>query len=377
MKIQSIYLKNFRNYSNASALFTKRLSFITGNNASGKTNLLEAISLLSHGKSFRGATDENMIEEGQSDYFIRGIFDKSGKKHEIEMGCDYSSGKLRRKIKLDSKVIPGRTALVGNLISVVFSPSDIMIVEGGSSPRRRFLDLVISNQNQDYLKNLILYNRSLRQRNALLKKIKENKAHLKDLAAWDLGLSAYAEKITSSRNEFIETFHSIFQDSLRKISTSKDSITMKLKTAEGETDNNFLESLKKNSMRDVRAGFTTIGPHRHSLNFTKNQRDITEFGSQGQKRSLVLALRIAQFYYLKKNLNLSPVLLIDDVIRELDAGRRSAFAGLLHECGQAIFTTPDLDGMETFLKDMSESIEVFHIAEPGVIDRLETSAENR
>ena len=143
---------------------------------------------------------------------------------------------------------------------------------------------------------------------------------------------------------------------------------MKLKVTEGESESTFLDSLKKNTMGDIRAGFTTIGPHRHSLDFSAKNKDITEFSSQGQKRSLVLALRIAQFYYLKKNLNLSPVLLIDDVIRELDSGRRSAFAGLLHECGQAIFTTPDLDGLDTFLSDMSDSIEIFHLSAPGVIN---------
>ncbi|MDH5657366.1 MAG: DNA replication/repair protein RecF [Spirochaetia bacterium] len=374
MKIVSLHLENFRTYRKIDLEFNSRLTFITGNNASGKTNILEALSLLSHGKSFRGSSDYEMVSDGCSHYYISSRYDRRNQKHEIEIGCDVSSGKIKRKIKMDSKVLSGRPALVGNLISVIFSPADIMIVEGGSSIRRRFLDLVISNQNPDYLKNLILYNRSLRQRNSILKRIKEKKASAQDLLPWESGISEYAEKITKSRLDFINKFQEIFQNSLKRISGSRDFVSMDLQLCEKETHPGFKESLKDVIYKDISAGFTTIGPHRHGIYFQIDGRDISAYGSQGQKRSLVLALRVAQFYYLKENLKISPLLLIDDVIKELDKERRSAFAELLHESGQAIFTTPDLEGMESFLKDTKSQIEIINVNSKGSV--LKSQLEN-
>jgi len=327
--------------------------------------------MLSHGKSFRGSSDNEMVSDHSQNYFISSKYERRNQIHEIEIGCDLSSGKIKRKIKLDSKILSGRPALVGNLISVIFSPSDIMIIEGGASVRRRFLDLVISNQDPDYLKNLILYNRSLRQRNMVLKKVKERKSQLQDLKPWEAGISDYAEKITKSRYDFIYRFQEIFQNSLKRISGNSDHVTMELQLCEKETYPGFSESLKNVLYKDIAAGFTTIGPHRHGINFTIDGRDIAAYGSQGQKRSLVLALRIAQFYYLKENLNISPLLLIDDVIKELDRDRRSAFAELLHESGQAIFTTPDLDGMNSFLSDMNSDIDILSINERGSVVRAQ------
>jgi len=368
VKLESLHLKNFRTYEDLTVSFDKRLTFITGRNASGKTNLLEAVSLLSLGKSFRGSSDQDMIARNSDHYHIASRYLRGESTYKLEMGCSLAGNALKRRIKLNDKQLGGRSALIGNLITVIFSPADIAIVEGGPAERRRFLDIALSSHDPEYLRVLMQYNRALKQRNAVLKRIKKNDSTPADLAPWDLNLSSLAEILIRTRSRFVSDFQDIFRSSLERISGSQDDITLGLSlSAEGEADD-FRSVLERYQRRDTIMGFTTIGPHRHNLSFETEGRDIMSFGSQGQKRSLVLALRVAQFYYLTDRLKLSPILLIDDVIRELDSARRGAFVELLHECGQAIFTTPDMDGLERLIGDLGEQIGLYTITEPGALE---------
>ncbi len=370
MKLENLQLRNFRTYAGLNLSFDKRLSFITGANAAGKTNILEAVSLLSLGKSFRGAGDANLARHGANDYFIGAKYRRHDDAFHLEMGCDFS-GSLKRKIKLNGKALTGRSALIGNLVCVIFSPSDIAIVEGGPTQRRRFLDMVLSSQNQDYLRDLVMYNRTIKQRNAMLKRIKQGKATPAELGVWNRTLTELAGRITDTRKEFVADFQSIFMDSLRRISGDRDSLELQLTYASEMEVDDFAGALEKYIRRDTALGYTTVGPHRQNLMFMGGENDIMHYGSQGQKRSLVLSLRISQFYFLKQRLGLSPILLIDDVIRELDARRRAAFVELLHECGQAIFTTPDLDGLEGVIRDMRSETRVFEVMGDGVVESPE------
>ncbi len=375
MKLLSLQLKNFRTYANLELEFPSRLCFLTGANANGKTNVIEAIGLLSIGKSFRGASDEDMVRDGEQGYYIEGKFEKDGQLFELSFGLDLSGGrgKARRRIKLNGKQLPGRSALIGHIVSVIFSPQDILIAEGGPSYRRRFLDLVLSYQNPAYFKQLLAFNRALRQRNALLKKIKGGKARMADVDPWNGPLIEHGGHITRARRDFVLEFESIFHDSLQRISGNRDTLNMRLVySADGEGQD-YGAALKRYAVRDSALGYTGVGPHRQNLLFERDGQDILRFGSQGQRRSLVLALRIAQFWFLKKSLRLSPLLLIDDVIRELDARRRGAFVQLLEECGQAVFTTPDLDGLDSAPGGLQENLRrdmtVYHVAEIGRMER--------
>ena len=368
MKLEKLQLVNFRTYEKTALEFPKRLCFIIGPNAAGKTNIIEAVSLLSMGKSFRGASDQDMVRHEAPGYFLSCSYRRFDQVFQMEMGCDVSGRSLKRKIKLNGKALAGRSALIGNLISVIFSPSDISIVEGGPAHRRKFLDMVLSSHDSDYLRSLITYNRALKQRNAILKKIRKQEAKTDDLKVWNENLAGFAEKITRSRQDFVRDFREIFYDALKKISNNNDELELKLALSSDTEESNFIGALEKYVRRDIALGYTTTGPHRHNLTFEKNGHDILHQGSQGQKRSLVLALRISQFYYLKHNLHLSPILLIDDVIRELDANRRSSFIQLLRECGQAIFTTPDLDGLDTFIQEIKDEVGIYELGGPGVIE---------
>ncbi|MCB1308172.1 MAG: DNA replication/repair protein RecF [Leptospiraceae bacterium] len=368
MNLLSLQLRDFRTYANLNLRFPARLTFLTGPNANGKTNILEAVGILSLGKSFRGATDADMAHANEGHYYISGSFEKQNRMYDLSVGVELSGSKIKRKISLNDKTLSSRQQLIGRLVTVIMSPTDILISDGGPAHRRRFLDMVLSYQNPEYLNNLITYNRALRQRNALLKKIKSQKARLADLDVWTAPLADYAHKITRARLQFATDFDQIFAESLERISGGRDRLIMRLALSAGLEAENPAAAIQKYVSRDLALGYTTVGPHRQNLMFEKNDADITRFGSQGQKRSLVLALRIAQFSYLQKTLKLAPILLIDDVIRELDGGRRGAFVQLLRECGQAIFTTPDLDGLMISDERIRSDMAVYEVDQPGSVN---------
>ena len=366
MRLDKLHLSHFRTYGNLDLNLPAKLTFIIGDNAAGKTNILEAVSILSLGKSFRGSSDADMIQHGQSDYFVRGIFQKQGHRNLIEIGCDLGGSVQKRRIRINDRTVNGRAALIGRLTTVVFSPADITIVEGGPAQRRRFLDLVLSSREEQYLETLIRYNRTLQQRNAVLKRARQNKTAA-DLAVWDANLAASAEAITRRRLEFVREFQVVFSESLARISAARDTLELSLEPAASGEFEDFSATLQRYEKRDRALGYTSIGPHRHNLRFENGGRDVVQFGSQGQRRSLVLALRMAQFRYLRDRLGVSPILLIDDVLRELDATRRRAFVELLQESAQALFTTPDLDGLREFPADLRDEAQVLKVVDQGQV----------
>ncbi len=357
MFLRSLQLQHFRNYGSLKLEFPDRLTFLVGENGSGKTNILEAISVLTSGKSFRGVPDQELVQQNQPGFFLSCSYEWNAAMHTLEMGLQ-TEPRLQRKIKKDGKVLPSRAALIGNLVSVVFSPDDLEIVEGGPTSRRRFLDALLSHRDSSYLDNLIQYNRAVRQRNTTLKEIRSNRSRLQMLEPWDRSLVELGSRITSQRLKFLGEYEPILNESLDQISGGKDRIKVTLFPGESSADA-YRQALKERQMRDVATGSTTFGPHRDRLLFLcqdGSNKDVQFRFSQGQKRSLVLALRVGQFYYLKQYIGRSPVLLIDDVIRELDYKRRDYFVDLLHRCGQAFFTTPDLDGLEEAVQQTSARI---------------------
>ncbi len=370
MKLLALQLDSFRTYAKLDLVFEKRLTFITGPNAAGKTNILEAISILSQGKSFRGAADADMLRGGSSFYFLAARFSRAGATRTCEAACETQSGQIRRRFKLDGKQLAGRLGLIGQLVSVVFSPTDILIVDGGPAQRRRFLDMVLSNHDRTYLEHLVLYNRALKQRNTILRKIRHNQARLTDLEPWNAELTRYATTLIRQRDRFLVEFTPNFARALQAISHDDDRIDLRIQTGSDAEREDFLAALKNHTTRDTRAGYTTIGPHRHNVLFCAGDadQDILHHGSQGQKRSLVLALRFAQYYYLREKIGASPVLLIDDVLNELDARRRQAFVELLKECGQALFTTPELEGLEELTKKHADDISIYRVREKGIVE---------
>ena len=373
MKLKTLTLHTFRSYAKATLSFHPRINFICGSNATGKTNVLEAIGVLFSGKSFRNASDQDMLQFGQDGYYIACNYEKHNCSYKISYGygASHSKGKAYRKIKQDDTLLSGRRALIGKIICVLLTPSDIAIIEGGPGHRRRFLDTVLSYQNQDYFRNLIYFNQSLHQRNALLKRIHSGLAKHESLATWNVSLAKYAKEVTKYRQQFVLDFASIFQEALAKISQEKDKLAMRLILSHADEVDNYTKVLQDHYNRDLLLGHTCYGPHRQNLSFEReNGQSVTHYSSQGQKRSLVLALRLAQFAFLRQALDLSPILLIDDVLCELDAGRRQAFVTVLKNCGQAIITMPSLEGMSKEFLNLTDEMAVYHISAIGQEPRL-------
>ena len=367
MRIEELYLKSFRSHQKLHITLHPCLNIFYGPNAVGKTNILEAIGLLSIGKSFRGSQEKDMVQTGTEAYHIACKYKKNDLEYKLSYGSKIENGKIIRRIKLNEQAIHGRKALIGEIICVFFSPSDILIAEGGPNYRRRFIDSTLSYQNKDYLQNLILFNQAIRQRNAVLRNIRKQKAEEKSLEIWDINLSKYAAVITKNRLEFMSKFKKTFEELTGQISLEKDKTEIELLLSHPEETSNYLKLLQNTYKRDINMGYTFIGPHRHSLLFKEGGESVTERFSQGQKRSLVIALRMAQFYFLRESLQLDPVLLIDDIFGDLDERRKESLFGILEKSGQVIITTPKINDLD--LKKEKNSMKnesyVYHIASKG------------
>ncbi|TGM08835.1 DNA replication/repair protein RecF [Leptospira barantonii] len=361
MFLKQLTLQNFRSHEELSLDFDSRLIFFVGDNGEGKTNLLEAICMLSWLKSFRESEDSNLIRWGSANYFLRGRIKENQKESVLEIGFT-AKPTVKRKLKFNQEEVKKRTDLIGKFITVLLTPMDLKIIEGGPAERRKFVDAFISSFDPNYLDSLLEYNKILKHRNALLKSGNADSSHL---SIWDKRLIEKGVSILNKRKEIILELNSFYQINLDKLSGGRDGLELIYKPNVSD-ENEFIEKLARNLGRDLRLGYTSVGIHRDDLFIGAEERDITEFGSQGQKRSTVIALKAATFNYYKNVLNTTPVLLIDDVIRELDVKRREYFVDLVINAGQAFFTTTDLEGIQDYVGKLEDQKQIFLIQQGTV-----------
>ncbi len=357
MEIRSLELQNFRNYERASLRFAEKLNFFVGENASGKTSLLEALAYVSLGRSFRGGSDADLIREGEKHFFIRcELRDRNDQETRFEIGVEIGQSS-RKKIKRDGVVLKRTSQMLGSLVCVVFTPEDLALVQGGHQERRAYIDFVLGSVDGEYLDALLQFNRALRQRNELLRRIQENKARIDDLIPWDDMYIRHAVIVQQKRQAFLERFEPVVLQSVERISGLKDRISLKLDTSLDEGGEKSLRRrIRDKRYEEIRLGHSLLGPHRDRLYFLDSSgEEIARRFSQGQKRTLALSLKVAQFYYLKDHLGRPPVLLVDDVLHELDVHRRRAFLEVLDDCGQAFFTTPEMDSDQGLFRSFPSS----------------------
>jgi DNA replication and repair protein RecF len=356
MYLRRISLTNFRNHANTALEFNARLIFFIGNNGEGKTNLLESISLLSYLKSFR-ESDENQLLKWESPFtFLKAEFEAQGAEYTFEYGIQKDSIK-RKKIKINGELIKRIADSVGFFRSVIMSPPDIKIIESGNIERRKFLDSFISSTNSNYLNQLIEYNHLLKQRNSALKK---DNASDSEIEIWNEPLIKREEEIRTQRQSTVERLSTYFNRNLILLSQGKDDFNLTYIPNVKDKEEHLLR-LKKNLRKDISIGYTSCGNHRDDLPIGFENHDLSHFGSQGQKRSAVIALKTACFQMIKEETGEAPVLLIDDIIRELDVKRREYFVNLISECGQAFFTTTDLEGIKDYVGSLNIEREIFDI----------------
>ncbi|XDD50249.1 DNA replication/repair protein RecF [Leptospira sp. WS92.C1] len=365
MFLKHLTLQNFRSHEELSLDFHSRLIFFVGDNGEGKTNLLEAICMLSWLKSFRESEDSNLIRWGAQNYFLRGKISENQKESVLEIGYT-AKPTVKRKLKFNQEEIKKRTELIGKFITVLLTPMDLKIIEGGPVERRKFIDAFISSFDPFYLESLLEYNKILKHRNALLKTGGSDSSHI---AVWDKKLVEKGSLILNKRKEIVLELNAFYQTNLAKLSGGKDKLDL-IYSPDVENEQEFSDKLSRNLGRDLRLGYTSAGIHRDDLFIGNATKDITEFGSQGQKRSTVIALKAATFNYYKNILGTTPVLLIDDVIRELDVKRREYFVDLVVSAGQAFFTTTDLEGIQDYVGKLEDQKQIYMIKD-GTVHSLE------
>lgn len=341
MKISRLHLEQFRNIESLSVFPCETVNIIYGDNAQGKTNLLEAIWLLSGTKSFRGAKDADLIRFGESRALIESDFFCAGRQQTSKIQLEGKKTAWLNDIRQDSI-----TAFAGIFTTVVFSPSHLGLVKDGPAGRRKFLDTSICQITPRYIGMIGQYQRILLQRNTLLKDISYASALLDTLDIWDEKLSALGGVIIRMRMEYTRRLQKEAEDIYKGISMERESFSLdyrpfELPVQEGQTQREIssllLEKMMQNRSEDLRSGSTGIGPHRDDLEISINGRSVRSFGSQGQQRSSVLALKLAESRCIGDILGERPVILLDDVMSELDQNRREYL--LNHLTGSQIFIT--------------------------------------
>ena len=354
MKIKSLKLKNFRNYDLLDLTFDDSANIFYGDNAQGKTNILEAVYLSGTTKSHRGSKDRDLIEFGKEESHIETIVEKNGIDYQIDMHLKKNSPK---GIAINRMPIRKASELFGIVNLVFFSPEDLNIIKNGPAERRRFIDLELSQLDRVYLSNLANYNRVVNQRNHVLKEIGFSgyEKHAGTLEIWEMQLIQYGNKIIERRKAFIEEMNEIISSIHKKLTGGREEIRILYEPSNKELT--FEQALRKYKDRDLKLKSTSVGPHRDDICFMAGDLDIRRFGSQGQQRTAALSLKLSEIELVRQSIHDTPVLLLDDVLSELDKHRQNYLLDSIHDIQTLITCT----GVEDFVNHRFSINKVFHV----------------
>ena len=319
MYIKKIRLKNFRNYSEQEIDLSNNVNIFFGQNAQGKTNIIEAIFLCSLGKSFRTNKEKELINFKENKAFIEIEFQKKDREGKIK----YNIGE-KKEIYINEIQLKKLSEILGNLNIVLFSPEDINILKDGPAKRRKFINMLISQVRPKYVYNYNMYLNVLEQRNNYLKKLEDNKFDQNLLEIYDEKLSEYGQIINRYRNEFIEKIKEKINNIHKNITEEKEEIKIKY-ISDCENKENFIKKLKENRKKDIERGYTTCGIHRDDIYFFINGKKVDVYGSQGQQRTTILSLKLCELEIIKDEIEEEPILLLDDFMSELDEKRKKNF----------------------------------------------------
>ena len=350
MYLQKLTLFNFKNYPEAEFEFSAQVNALTGLNGSGKTNILDAIHYLCLSKSYFQSADNVSIRHGEAFFSINGVFKLDDRTEEIFVGLKSGQKKiLKRNLKEYQKL----GEHIGLLPIVIVAPVDQELIIGGSEDRRKLMDSIICQYDHPYLDNLMNYNRALQQRNAFLKQAaKTGIDDISLLQIWDERLAHYAAKIYEARQQFIERFIPLVNKFYAFLTQEKESVSVRY---DSQLHNDSLGALlEKNAHRDRILQYTTSGTHKDDLELLLNNYPVKRIGSQGQQKSFVLAIKLAQFDLMRQTKGVKPILLLDDIFDKLDLNRITRLIELVNQdtFGQIFIT----DTQEKHIKGVFESI---------------------
>ena len=359
MIIKSLELADFRNYETLNIEFDKGTNILYGDNAQGKTNILEAIYVSATTKSHKGSKDREIINFDKEESHIRTYLEKE----DVECRVDMHLRKNKSKgIAIDGQKIKKAADLLGLLNIVFFSPEDLAIIKNGPSERRRFADMELCQLDSFYLYNLNHYNKIINQRNKLLKDMYFNPGLKDTLNIWDSQLVSFGSKIIERRKIFAGQLCEIISEIHKKLSGGKEELIIKYEPDVSIED--FESKMRENQEKDIRSKMTSTGPHRDDFSFIVNGVDIRKFGSQGQQRTAALSLKLSEIELVKKMTKDTPVLLLDDVLSELDSNRQNY---LLNSIGD-IQTIITCTGLDEFVNNRFEINRIFKVTN-GVVER--------
>ena len=359
MKIRSLKLKNYRNYDLLKLDFDGAANIFYGDNAQGKTNILEAVYISGTTKSHRGAKDRELIRFGQDESHIEAIVEKNGIDYQLDMHLKKNSPK---GIAINKMPIRKASELFGIVNFVFFSPEDLNIIKNGPSERRRFIDMELSQLDRVYLSNLTNYNRIVNQRNHLLKSMGIGGELNDTLEVWDMQLIQYGDKIIERRKEFLDRVNEIISSIHKKLTGNREEIQVIYEPSNGNLT--LEQALQKNRERDIRIKSTSAGPHRDDICFMVGGLDIRRYGSQGQQRTAALSLKLSEIELVKQAAKDTPVLLLDDVLSELDKHRQNYLLDSINDIQTLITCT----GVEDFVNHRFYINKVFHVHGGQVTD---------
>lgn len=367
MHIEEISIVNFKNLKEVQVGFSPKLNCFIGRNGAGKTNLLDAVYYLSFCKSFSNSVDQLNISHDESFFMLNGNYRRLDAKETISVGLKTGH---KKQFKRNSKVYKKLVEHIGLLPLVMITPSDVDLILGGSEERRKFMDGVISQYNQQYLDDLLKYNRALFQRNNLLKQFAADRYFDNDLLElWDIQLVEYGTRIQQQRMEFVEKLIPVFQRYYSFISQESEKVSLVHQSALYE--DNLESLLKESQQKDRAAQFTTQGIHKDDLVFFLGEYPMKKLGSQGQKKTYLVALKLAQFDFVKEISGIKPILLLDDVFDKLDEYRVEQIVKVVagEQFGQIFLTDTNREHLDTIIKKMDADFRIFHVEE-GKIDLL-------
>jgi DNA replication and repair protein RecF len=361
MYLEKLSLLNFKNFDSQTFDFQEKINCFVGKNGVGKTNVLDAIYYLSFAKSYFNPIAVQNIRHGESFFVVEGDYTINGRKE--KMICSLKRGQ-KKVLKRNGKAYEKFSDHIGQIPLVIISPSDRDLVIEGSETRRKFIDGVISQQDKAYLQDLIAYNKILSQRNALLKYFAANRTFdAANLEVYNDQMIGYGTRIYEKRTIFLEKFIPIFNKKYRIISNDKERVNLVYKSQMHQAS---LKDLLNNSLdKDKVLQYTTVGIHKDDLSFEIGEFPIKKFGSQGQQKSYLIALKLAQFEFIKEQSNLTPILLLDDIFDKLDESRVTQIVDLVNndEFGQIFITDTHSERTEEVVKQSNKPYQIFTIGE--------------
>jgi DNA replication and repair protein RecF len=359
MIIKSVDLNNFRNYKDLSVEFDKGTNILYGNNAQGKTNLLEALYMSGTSKSYKGAKDREMINFDESEGHIKTIVEKGDREYRIDIHLRKNKTK---GIAINKVPIRKTSELFGILDMVFFSPEDLNIIKNGPSERRRFMDNELCQLDKIYLNDLKNYYKALDQRNKLLKDIYEHPELRETLDIWDKQLVTFGKNVIKRRKLFISELKEITTEIHKKLTKGAEILEISYEC--DSTYENFEERVFLNRDHDIRFSTTSVGPHRDDISIKVKNVDMRKYGSQGQQRTCALSLKLSELKLLENHIHDKPVLLLDDVLSELDKERQYDLLDSISDIQTIITCT----GLEDFVENRFELNKIFHVVNGTISD---------